>query len=498
MSVSDIILIILFVLILVMIFKPELIEKNFFRNNSSVRSNKMSKVSFKDVAGLYEAKKELEEIVAFFHNPKLFRRIGIKMPKGVLLVGPPGNGKTLLAKALAGECKIPFFSCSGSQFDEALVGLGALKIRKLFQEARECPRGCIIFIDEIDTIGYKRYSANISRNNEQTLNQLLHEMDGFESQKNVFVLGATNNLDVLDPALLRPGRFDRQIYISEPNLRNRRDIINLCLSSIFLLNTEELDVEEIAYLTKGLSAAQITNVFNEAAILCVRDKKQIMKLEVIFEAIDKVLLGPSIISHIISDTNLKKVAYHEAGHAIVGLFLPEILVKKITIIPHSFSLGYTWLETKDEDDYGNMINKKEILAQVMVSLGGRISEELFLKDEQVTAGAHDDFRKASKLIREMITEFGFSDLGIILEATKPNISFGTISANISQNMIQKIEETAKKILDQCLEKVKEILSRKKKTVELLVQFLLRKKCVYKPEINYIYINETDPELFLIS
>ena len=290
------------------------------------------------MGGLHEAKEELGEVVSYFNNPQTFWQRGAKVPKGILLVGPPGNGKTLLAKALAGECRLPFLFRAGSEFEEMMVGIGARRVRELFQQARSYPQGCIIFIDEIDSIGRKRYSAHPGHA-EQTLNQLLSELDGFNPRDNIIILAATNSLKVLDNALLRPGRFDRHILIPPPNLKGRREIIRLCARKLPLKS--DVDLEEIAALTKGLSGAQITNIFNEASILSIRQGQKFIDYEMIFEAHDRVLMGPSLTSQTLTPAKKRIVAYHEAGHAIVGMSLPETTVKKITIIPRWSAGGYT-------------------------------------------------------------------------------------------------------------------------------------------------------------
>jgi cell division protease FtsH len=286
--------------------------------------SRIPRVGFKDIGGLQEAKEELGEVISYFHNPQSFWQRGAKVPKGVLLVGPPGNGKTLLAKALAGECRLPFLFRSGSEFEEAVVGMGARRMRELFRQARSYPQGCIVFIDEIDAIGRKRYSTTNVSHAEQTLNQLLNELDGFHPRDNIVILAATNSLRVLDSALLRPGRFDRQIFIPLPNLKGRREIIRICVRKLAL--KPDVDLEEIASMTKGLSGAQIANIFNEASI---------------FEAYDRTLMGPSLTSQTLTPAKKRIVAYHEAGHAVIGMSLPETIVKKITIIPRWSAGGYT-------------------------------------------------------------------------------------------------------------------------------------------------------------
>src|SRR4051812_39002076 len=296
-------------------------------------------IGFKDVGGLQEAKEELGEVISYFRNPQPFWQRGAKVPKGILLVGPPGNGKTLLAKALAGECRLPFLFRSGSEFEEAVVGMGARRMRELFRQARSYPQGCIVFIDEIDAVGRKRYSSTSVSHAEQTLNQLLNELDGFHPRDNIIILGATNSLRVLDSALLRPGRFDRQILIPLPNLKGRREIIRICVRKLSLKS--DVDLEEIASMTKGLSGAQIANMFNEASILSIRHNKKFIDYEMIFEAYDRTLMGPSLTSQTLTPAKKRIVAYHEAGHAVIGMILPETIVKKITIIPRWSAGGYT-------------------------------------------------------------------------------------------------------------------------------------------------------------
>ncbi|CAG8455033.1 21693_t:CDS:2 [Gigaspora margarita] len=318
-------------------------------------AQKITNFHFSDIGGCQEAKEELKEIVSFFRDPQFFQQSGAKMPKGVLLVGPHGNGKTLLGKALAGECQLPFLFRSGSEFEEMLVGLGARRMRELFAEARSYPRGCIIFIDEIDSIGRRRNTPN---SNDLTLNQLLNELDGFRPREKIFILAATNFPQILDAALLRPGRFDRQIYVPLPNLQARREIIKLAAP--------------------------------KATLLCLRYGQKKISQELIFEAHDRVLMGPSSTSHTIHPNKKKIIAFHEAGHAIVGLSLPE---------------------TSQGDD--NLISKNQILAQIAGFLGGRAAEELIFGLEHITVGAHSDFKKASQLVSEFIFHHGMSSLGIV-------------------------------------------------------------------------------------
>ncbi|KLL02335.1 MAG: cell division protein FtsH [Mycoplasmataceae bacterium RC_NB112A] len=452
------------------------------------RETNISQIVFKEVGGLTEAKEELGEIVDYFRNPKLFWQQGAKVPKGVLLVGPPGNGKTLLAKALAGECGLPFLFRAGSEFEEMVVGLGARRVRQLFDKARDYPQGCIIFIDEIDSIGRKRYSANTSHS-EQTLNQLLSEMDGFRPRTNIIVLAATNSLKVLDAALLRPGRFDRQIYIPPPNLKGRQEIISLCAQRAVL--SPQVDLAEISTLTRGFSGAQITNLFNEASILSIRYRRASIDQEIILEAYDRILMGPSLTSETVTPRRKRITAYHEAGHAVIGMTLPETTVRKITIIPRLGVGGYTWVTLQGEEGDDNSPSKKQMLAQVMSFLGGRGSEELILGSENVTVGAWSDFKSASEIVRDLILHFGMSDLGII-PTRESFFSEWEIPSELPETAKQKIEQEREKIMNQCWKKVRQILTRKRRILELFAVALFAKNTLLKEEINYIFYTQCLP------
>jgi len=445
---------------------------------------------FRDIGGLEEAKEELMEIILYARNPKIFCQQGAKIPKGILLVGPPGNGKTLLARAVAGECDWAFISLSASELEGPFVGLGAGKIRGIFRQAREMGK-CIIFIDEIDSIGENR---NRHAYNRQSLNQLLSELDGFHPTENIVLLAATNSLNVLDPALLRPGRFDRHIYVSLPNFKARKEIIALYAQGKIFKNDFEWD--EIASMTRGMSGAQIANMFNEAAILCLRYQQKAISQAILLEAFDRVLMGPSLKSQTLTPETKKIIAYHEAGHAVVGLVLPELTLRKITVIPRWTAGGYTWIDLRNKED-DILVNKNEILAQIMSFLGGRISEELIFGTGYVTTGNYSDFRNASELIRDLILRYSMSDLGII--ATQNSPLFGETSLNeLSEATKQKFENEREKILIECQKKVRQILQTKKNVLHLLAQALLKKNVLHKEEINYLFINERCPDTLLLK
>jgi len=465
-----------------------------FKNwKKGAQESSIPHLKFKDIGGLNEAKEELAEIVTYFHNPQIFWQRGATVPKGILLVGPPGNGKTLLAKAVAGECKLPFIFRSGSDFEEMVVGLGSRRIRELFQQARSYQQGCIIFIDEIDSIGRKRYSAN--NHTELTLNQLLNELDGFRSRENIVILAATNTLNVLDSALLRPGRFDRQIYIPLPNQKGRREIIILQTRKLTL--SKDFDLEETVALTKGLSGAQIVNMFNEASILSIRQGKRTINQEMIFEAYDRVLMGPSLISQDLAPSKKKIVAYHEAGHVVIGASLPETKVRKVTIIPRLMAGGYTWVDLRDNQGDDNLISKSQMLAHVMSFLGGRAGEELIFGTENVTVGAYDDFKKASEIVRDLIFRYGMSDLGII-PTQESFFKNEEIATELPETTKQKIEAEREKILNQCWKKVKTILRQKKNTLSLIAETLIIKNSLQKEEIDFILINQISPFISLLN
>jgi cell division protease FtsH len=402
--------IVLFVGFMIFLFRNSSSGSNkaFDFGKSRARMARHSKVTFKDVAGVDEEREELEEIIDFLKHPRKYFEIGARIPKGVLLVGPPGTGKTLLAKAVAGEAKVPFYSISGSDFVEMFVGVGASRVRDMFKTAKQ-NAPCIVFIDEIDAVGRQR-GAGLGGGHderEQTLNQLLVEMDGFEENSGVIVMAATNRVDVLDPALLRPGRFDRQIRISNPDVQGRTAILKVHARNKKL--SQKINLNDIAKRTPGFSGADLENLLNEAALLAAREGRREIKIYDIDEAVDRVLMGPAKRSRKYSDTEKRIIAFHEAGHAVLGLKLDNAdIVQKVTIVPRGEAGGYN-LMTPEEERF--LQTKNGLLDTITGLLGGRVAEELMTNE--ITTGAHNDFQKATRIARAMVTEFGMSKLGPI-------------------------------------------------------------------------------------
>lgn len=382
---------------------------SFGKSRAKLATEEHLRVTFQDVAGVDEAKEELKEVIEFLIDPKKFQRLGGKMPKGILVVGPPGTGKTLLAKAVAGEAKVPFFSISGSDFVEMFVGVGASRVRDLFDQAKKTVKvlrkGCIIFLDEIDAVGRQRFAGIGGGHDEreQTLNALLVEMDGFDTQEGVILIAATNRPDVLDPALLRPGRFDRHIVIDRPDIVGREDILKVHARKIKL--DQKVDLKRIASQTPGFSGADLANLVNEAAILGARRNKEAVTQEELEESIERVMAGPQRRSRVITKEEKSIIAYHESGHALLSLVTPEAdPMHKVTIISRGMALGYTFNPPK-QDRY--IVTKTQIIAKIIVALGGRAAEELVFK--QYSTGAHNDIDMVSEMARDMITQFGMSE-----------------------------------------------------------------------------------------
>ena len=456
---------------------------------SKARLNEKTNIKFSDIAGAEEEKEETKEIVEFLKNPSKFKALGARIPKGVLLVGPPGTGKTLLAKAVAGESNVPFFSISGSDFVELYVGVGAGRVRDLFETAkRSAP--CIVFIDEIDAVGRQR-GAGLGGGNderEQTLNQLLVEMDGFESYEGIIVLAATNRADVLDPALLRPGRFDRQIYVNVPDVKGREGIIKIHAKNKPI--EDGVDFKEIARLTSGFTGADIENFLNEAAILAARDGRLTITMEDITEGINKVLVGPQKKSKIITDEDKKLTAYHESGHAILAKLLNYgDAVHEVSIIPRGMAGGFT--STRPENDNDHLFYKK-LCDKISMTMGGRIAEEIVFGD--ITAGASSDISHATDIARRMVTEWGMSKkLGFINLGKTNEVFIG----RDYQTQVQYSEETAaiidseiKAIMDSCYAKGKKVLTENRKILDNMANLLIEKETIYAEEVDAI-INGAD-------
>ena len=440
--------------------------------------------TFKQVAGLTEEKEEVQELIDFLKNPKKFQSMGARIPKGVLLVGPPGTGKTLLAKAVAGEAKVPFYYISGSDFVELFVGIGASRVRDMFKQAKmNAP--CLIFIDEIDAVGRQRGTGLGGGHDEreQTLNQLLTEMDGFGANEGIIIIAATNRPDVLDPALLRPGRFDRQITVSLPDKNARKEILAVHAKNKTL--NKDITLENLAKRTPGFSGADLENLLNEAALLAVRRNKKEITIAEIDEATDRVLMGPAKITKKYTDKEKKLVAYHEAGHAVLGLKLDGANeVQKITIIPRGHAGGYTMMTPK-EDTFTS--TKKELLDAICGLLGGRVAEEITFNE--ITTGAHDDFKKATNIARKMVTEYGMSSLGpMMLDEPSDNTFLGRDyhkNKNFSDIVAHEIDEEMRSIISECYEKSKKILKENKDLLKLIAETLLEEETITKEQIDYL-------------
>ncbi|MCH5180572.1 MAG: ATP-dependent zinc metalloprotease FtsH [Erysipelotrichales bacterium] len=454
-------------------------------NKSRARLVDSSKVKFTDVAGADEEKAELVELVDYLKNPKKYSEFGAKMPKGVLLVGPPGTGKTLLAKAVAGEAGVPFFSISGSDFVEMFVGVGAGRVRDMFKNAKK-NAPCLVFIDEIDAVGRQRGAGMGGGNDEreQTLNQLLVEMDGFSDNAGIIVIAATNRDDVLDPALLRAGRFDRQITVDLPDRKGREEILKVHARNKKI--DPEVNFDDLAKRTVGFSGADLENVLNEAAILAVREHKNIIGIKEIDEAIDRRYVGPAKGSRAMDPLEKKTVAYHEAGHAVIGLFLDySDKVQKITIIPRGRTGGH--VRMAPETDHYNL-TKNQLIARIVGYLGGRTSEEIFFKD--VSTGASNDIEMATKIARRMVTEFGMSPLGPIQYETDTGSVFlgrdyNNTQKNFSTQIAYEIDTQVRKIIDEAHMKAREILEAHIDDVTLIAETLLKQETITAEEITYL-------------
>lgn len=462
------------------------------KSNAKVYMEKSTGVTFRDVAGQDEAKESLTEIIDFLHNPQKYTEIGAKLPKGALLVGPPGTGKTLLAKAVAGEAKVPFFSISGSDFVEMFVGVGASRVRDLFKEAAKVAP-CIIFIDEIDTIGKSRDAGRMGGNDEreQTLNQLLAELDGFDPSKGVIVLAATNRPEVLDPALLRPGRFDRRITVDRPNLAGRIATLQVHTRNIRL--AEDVNLRKVALATAGCVGADLANLVNEAALRAVRLGRKTVHQEDLLAAFELVIAGTEKKGSVLTEFEKKLVAYHEVGHAMVAYNLKNTEpVQKITIVPHTHgSLGYTLL--MPEEDKTELRTKDELMSKITVSMGGRAAEEVVL--HTMTNGASQDIQDATQLAKNMVAMFGMSDqFGMMALASRRNQYLdGGYGIDCAQETAAAMDTAVKKILDKCYQKAIEILGKERDNMDKVVSYLLKKETITGGEMVAI-IEGRDPSL----
>ncbi|WP_079707645.1 ATP-dependent zinc metalloprotease FtsH [Paraliobacillus ryukyuensis] len=466
---------------------------NFGKSKAKMYSEDKKKVRFKDVAGADEEKQELVEVVDFLKDPRKFAAIGAKIPKGVLLVGPPGTGKTLLARAVAGEAGVPFFSISGSDFVEMFVGVGASRVRDLFENAKK-NAPCIIFIDEIDAVGRQR-GAGVGGGHderEQTLNQLLVEMDGFGENEGIIIIAATNRPDILDPALLRPGRFDRQITVDRPDLRGREDVLKVHARNKPL--ADNVEIKTIAMRTPGFSGADLENLLNEAALVAARANKQKIDMEDVDEAIDRVIAGPAKKSRVISEKEKNIVAYHESGHTIIGMVLDDAdMVHKVTIVPRGQAGGYAVMLPR-EDRY--FMTKPELLDKITGLLGGRVAEEVIFGE--VSTGAHNDFERATNIARKMVTEYGMSDkIGPLqFGSSGGQVFLGRDmqnESNYSDAIAYEIDQEIQNFINQCYTRAKEILTENKDKLELVAQTLLKIETLDASQIKSLFEKGTLPD-----
>ena len=460
---------------------------------TKARVNQNVKVRFSDVAGADEEKEELQEVVEFLKSPRKFSSLGAKIPKGVLLVGPPGTGKTLFAKAVAGEANVPFFSISGSDFVEMFVGVGASRVRDIFNTAKK-HMPCIIFIDEIDAVGRHR-GAGLGGGNderEQTLNQLLVMMDGFDANDGIIVMAATNRADILDPALLRPGRFDRQIYVNMPDVKGREAIMKVHSRNKPL--AKDVNFKTLARMTAGFSGADIANLLNEAAILAARKNQKTITNIDLYEAINKVIIGPQKKSRLVTETDKRITAYHEAGHAILAKLLPNCdPVQEVSIIPRGMAAGYTMTRPDNDDEH---LEKKRLLDDIVMTLGGRVAEELIIKD--ISAGASNDISVVTARARKMVTEWGMSDkIGPVNYGGNDQVFIGRdmqTRANYSEAMAMLIDEEISAIIKNAHVKATELLSQNKSLLDVMARVLIERETIYQEEVDLIMAGKSAKEV----
>jgi cell division protease FtsH len=466
---------------------------NFGKSKARVQMEPQTQVTFGDVAGIDQAKLELNEVVDFLKNADRFTALGAKIPKGVLLVGPPGTGKTLLARAVAGEAGVPFFSISGSEFVEMFVGVGASRVRDLFEQAKtNAP--CIVFIDEIDAVGRQR-GAGLGGGNderEQTLNQLLTEMDGFEGNTGIIIIAATNRPDVLDAALLRPGRFDRQVVVDRPDYSGRLEILNVHARGKTL--SKDVDLEKIARRTPGFTGADLSNLLNEAAILAARRSLTEVAMDEVNDAIDRIMAGPEKKDRVMSEKRKELVAYHEAGHALVGALMPDYdPVQKISIIPRGRAGGLTWFTPNEDRMDSGLYSRSYLQNQMAVALGGRLAEELVYGEEEVTTGASSDLQQVARVARQMVTRFGMSDrLGpVALGRQQGNMFLGRDIAaerDFSEETAATIDDEVRNLVDQAYRRAKSVLVQNRHVLDQLATMLVEKETVDAEELQELLAN----------
>lgn len=472
---------------------------NFAKSKARFQMEAKTGVMFDDVAGIEEAKEELQEVVTFLKKPERFTAVGARIPKGVLLVGPPGTGKTLLAKAIAGEAGVPFFSISGSEFVEMFVGVGASRVRDLFKKAKE-NAPCIIFIDEIDAVGRQR-GAGIGGGNderEQTLNQLLTEMDGFEGNTGIIIIAATNRPDVLDAALLRPGRFDRQVTVDTPDIKGRLEILDVHARNKKL--SDEVSLEAIARRTPGFTGADLANLLNEAAILTARRRKEAITMLEIDDAIDRVIAGMEG-TPLVDSKSKRLIAYHEVGHALVGTLVKDHdPVQKVTLIPRGQAQGLTWF-TPGEEQF--LISKSQLMARIMGALGGRVAEQVIFGDAEVTTGAANDLQQVTAMARQMVTRFGMSDLGpLSLETQQGEVFLGrdlVTRSEYSEEIAARIDAQVRSIVEHCYDMTTKIIKENRVVMDRLVDLLIEKETIDGEEFRQIvaeYTNVPEKEQFV--
>src|SRR5690625_979499 len=469
---------------------------NFGKSKAKLYNEEKAKVRFTDVAGADEEKQELIEVVEFLKDPRKFTKVGARIPKGVLLVGPPGTGKTLLARAVAGEAGTPFFSISGSDFVEMFVGVGASRVRDLFENAKK-NAPCIIFIDEIDAVGRQR-GAGLGGGHderEQTLNQLLVEMDGFDGNEGIIMIAATNRPDILDPALLRPGRFDRQITVNRPDVKGREAVLHVHARNKPL--AEDVDLKVIAMRTPGFSGADLENLLNEAALVTARRDKKTITMDEIDEAIDRVIAGPAKKSRVVSEKERKIVAYHESGHTVIGMVLDDAdTVHKVTIVPRGQAGGYAVMLPK-EDRY--IVTRPELFDRITGLLGGRVAEEIIFGKDHVSTGASNDFQRATGIAKKMITEYGMSEK---IGPTQFNGSGSdevflgrdiNSDKNYSEEIAHEIDTETQNFINSCYERAKQILTENREKLELIAEKLLEVETLDADQIKSLFENGVMPE-----